>query len=97
MRVWSCRAIRKRANDVLHGPIASDLLAEHEDRAAQLERVQRGGGAASAERAVRLEALDAARAAILAHQVPGELSEELLTKLGQQLDFEENRMRNALG
>ena len=94
-------AIRKRANDVLYGPIASDLLAEHEDRAAHLERVQRGGGAASAERAarraVRLEALEAARVAILAHQAKGELSEELLTKLGQELDFEENRMRNALG
>jgi len=82
-------AIRRRANDVLYGPIASDLLAEHEDRAAHLERVQRGGGAASAERA--------ARGAILAQQAKGELSGELLSKLAQDLDFEENRMRNALG
>ena len=50
-----------------------------------------------ARRAVRLEALEAARAAILALQAPSELSEELLTKPGQELDFEENRMRNALG
>ncbi|UPY37634.1 Na+/H+ antiporter [Sediminicoccus sp. KRV36] len=94
-------AIRKRASDVLYGPIASDLLAEHADRAAHLERVTQGGGAAAAERAarraVRLEAIDAARAAILVLQAQGELTEELLTKLGQELDFEENRLRNALG
>jgi len=91
-------AIRNRASDVLHGPIASDLLGEHEDRAGHLERVRRGGGAAGAERAARRAVrLEAARAAILAHQAKGELAEELLTKLGQELDFEENRMRNALG
>ena len=94
-------AIKKRAADVLYGPIAADLLAEHEDRAAHLERVTRGGGGVAAERAarraVRLEALDAARAAILAHRAEGHLHEELLTKLGQELDFEENRLRTALG
>jgi NhaP-type Na+/H+ or K+/H+ antiporter len=94
-------AIEKRATDVLYGPIASDLLTEHRDRAGHLDRVRRGGGAAAAERAarraVRLEALDAARAAILAHQENGALSEELLAKLAQELDFEENRLRRALG
>ena len=94
-------AIEKRAVDVLYGPIASDLLAEHRDRAGHLERVRRGGGAAAAERAarraVRLEAINAARLAILAHQDNGALSEELLNKLGQELDYEENRLRRALG
>lgn len=94
-------AIRKRAADVLYGPIASDLLAEHQDRADHLQRVTQGGGAVAAERAarraVRLEALDAARTSILALQSEGKLTEELLTKLGQELDFEENRLRNALG
>jgi CPA1 family monovalent cation:H+ antiporter len=94
-------AIRKRSTDVLYGPIASDLLAEHKDRAEHLGRVRSGGGPAAAERAarraVRLEAIDAARTVILALQADGKLTEELLTKLGQELDFEENRMRNALG
>ena len=94
-------AIRKRASDVLYGPIAQDLLAEHEDRAGHLQRVTQGGAAVAAERAarraVRLEGLDAARAAILALQAADKLNEELLTKLTQELDFEENRLRNALG
>ena len=94
-------AIRKRATDVLYGPIASDLLAEHQDRAAHLNRVVKGGGPAAAERAarraVRLEAIEAARAEILALQRADKLSEELLTRLSQELDFEENRLRTALG
>lgn len=94
-------AIRKRASDVLYGPIAQDLLAEHEDRASHLRRVTKGGAAVAAERAarraVRLEGLAAARSAILTLQAEDRLAEELLTKLGQELDFEENRLRNALG
>ena len=94
-------AIERRAGDLLYGPIAQDLLHEHRDRAEHLERVTKGGGAAIAERAarraLRLEALDAARAAILALQRQGQLPEETLTKLSQELDFEENRLRRALG
>ncbi len=94
-------AIRKRASDVLYGPIAQDLLAEHVDRASHLKRVTQGGAAVAAERAarraVRLEGLEAARRAILALQAEDRLAEELLTKLSQELDFEENRLRNALG
>lgn len=94
-------AIQKRAGDVLYGPIARDLLAEHVDRAGHLERVTRGGAAAATERAarraVRLEGLEAARAVVLALQAEDRLAEELVTKLGQELDFEENRLRNALG
>jgi adenylosuccinate synthase len=94
-------ALERRADDLLYGPIAQDLLAEHRDRAGHLGRVARGGGAAAAERAarraLRLEALDAARAVLLARQAAGELPEETLTKLSQELDFEENRLRRALG
>jgi hypothetical protein len=46
---------------------------------------------------VRLEGLEAARTAILALRAENGLAEELLTKLSQELDFEENRLRNALG
>jgi CPA1 family monovalent cation:H+ antiporter len=94
-------AIRHRAGDVLYGPIAQDLLAEHVDRATHLKRVTQGGAAVAAERAarraVRLEGLEAARTAILALRAENGLAEELLTKLSQELDFEENRLRNALG
>jgi CPA1 family monovalent cation:H+ antiporter len=94
-------AIERRADDLLYGPIAQDLLHEHRDRAEHLARVAKGGGAAAAERAarraLRLEALDAARAAILALHGQGKLAEEALTRLSQELDFEENRLRRALG
>ncbi len=94
-------AIRHRAADVLYGPIAQDLLAEHVDRASHLKRVTEGGAAAAAERAarraVRLEGLEAARRAILTLRAEKGLAEELLSKLSQELDFEENRLRNALG
>ncbi|MCU0886415.1 MAG: Na+/H+ antiporter [Rubritepida sp.] len=94
-------AIERRAQDLLYGPIAQDLLHEHRDRAGHLGRVARGGGAAAAERAarraLRLEALDAARAVLLARQAGGALPEEIMTKLAQELDFEENRLRRALG
>jgi CPA1 family monovalent cation:H+ antiporter len=94
-------AIERRAGDLLYGPIAQDLLHEHRDRADHLARAAKGGGAAAAERAarraLRLEALDAARMAILALHGQGKLAEEALTKLSQELDFEENRLRRALG
>ncbi|HEV7457917.1 MAG TPA: Na+/H+ antiporter [Roseococcus sp.] len=95
------RAIERRADDLLYGPIAQDLLAEHRDRAAHLARVARGGGAASAERAarraLRLEGLEAARAVLREHHARGDAPEDMLTKLGEELDFEENRLRRALG
>ncbi len=94
-------AIEARATDVLYGPMAQDLLAEHRDRAAHLARVARGGGAAAAERAarraLRLEGLEAARAVLRQHHERGDTPEEMLTKLTQELDFEENRLRRALG
>ncbi|MDB5412418.1 MAG: uncharacterized protein JWR10_753 [Rubritepida sp.] len=94
-------AVQARATDVLYGPIAADLMAEFSDREAHLQRVTRGGGPAAAERAarraIRLEALDAARAALRSHQIEGELPEELLSRLGQEYDYEENRLRQALG
>lgn len=93
-------AIQARASDVLYGPIAADLLPEFRDRASHLERTARGGGAVAAERAarraLRLEALEASRAALRAHQLEKDLPEELLARLGQEYDYEENRLRQAL-
>jgi len=94
-------AIEKRSDDLLYGPMAQDLLAEHRDRAGHLSRVARGGGAAAAERAarraLRLEALEAARAVLREHHERGDTPEDMLVKLSQELDFEENRLRRALG
>ncbi|WP_424810829.1 Na+/H+ antiporter [Roseococcus sp. YIM B11640] len=94
-------AIQARADDVLYGPIARDLLGDFKDRAAHLERISKGGGAAAAERAarraLRLEALDAARAAIREYRHRQGLPEELLVRLGHEFDYEESRLRQALG
>ncbi|WP_421994968.1 Na+/H+ antiporter [Roseococcus sp.] len=94
-------AVQARAADVLYGPIAADLLPEFQDRANHLQRVTKGGGAAAAERAarraVRLEALAAAREALRACQQDKDLPEEMLARLRQEYDYEENRLRQAMG
>ncbi|MFL1464168.1 Na+/H+ antiporter [Roseococcus sp. DSY-14] len=94
-------AMERRAQDVLYGPMAQDMLAEFRDRAAHLGRVHQGGGAARAERAarraLRLESLDAARDVLLRRHAAGELPEEALAKLAQELDLEESRLKRALG
>lgn len=94
-------AIQARGADVLYGPIAQDLLAENRDRVAHLGRMVQGGGGAAAERAarrvLRLEGLEAARAVLRRHRARGDVPEETLTKLGEEMDFEENRLRRALG
>jgi CPA1 family monovalent cation:H+ antiporter len=94
-------AVEKRAADVLYGPIASDMLPEFRDRARHLHRVRQGGGAAAAERAarraVRLEALAAARHVLHRGHEAGEFDEEILNRITQELDLEEGRLRGALG
>lgn len=94
-------AMERRAADLLYGPMAQDMLAEFRDRAGHLHRVARGGGAARAERAarraLRLEALEAARRVVLVRHAAGELEEEVLVKLGQEFDLEESRLKRALG
>jgi CPA1 family monovalent cation:H+ antiporter len=94
-------SIEARAGDPLYGPMAQDLLAEVRDRAAHLTRVARGGGPAAAERAarrtLRLEALEAARAVLRHHHARGDVPEDMLARLAQELDFEEQRLRRALG
>jgi Na+/H+ antiporter len=94
-------AIEARSADVLYGPIAADLLPEYRDRATHLGRTAQGGGGVAAERAarraLRLEALNASRTALREHQEKHELPEEMLVRLGQEYDYEENRLRQALG
>ncbi|MDN3563838.1 Na+/H+ antiporter [Paeniroseomonas aquatica] len=99
--IASLAEIERRAEDPLEGAIAADLLHEFRDRAGHLHRTARNEGAATAERAsrrrIRLAALDAARAALIAHYRAGSLQEDGLVKLEQELDLEEIRVRQVLG
>ncbi len=94
-------ALRERAQDVMDGAIAADLLAEYQDRAGHLHRAHRGGGAALAERAarrrIRLDLLQVARGALADHHRASTMHDEALVKLNQELDLEELRIERALG
>jgi CPA1 family monovalent cation:H+ antiporter len=94
-------SVERRAGDVLYGAIAHDMLPEFRDRARHLKRVSEGGAAAASERAgrrdIRLEALAAARRVLLSAHAAGEMDEEVLREVMQELDLEENRLRSALG
>jgi len=94
-------SVERRARDEIDGAMAADLLPEYRDRTRHLALVRRGGGAAAAERAarltVRLEALGAARQAVLDHRAAGDLPDEALQRLMGELDHDEQRIRSALG
>jgi CPA1 family monovalent cation:H+ antiporter len=93
--------IEARLEDPLEGAIAADLLPEFRDRASHLHRTATNQGAAAAERAarrgIRLAALAAARRQLTTHYQAGLLQEAGLVKLQQELDLEENRIRQVLG
>ncbi len=93
--------IESRLEDPLEGAIAADLLPEFRDRAGHLRRtaVNQGAGAAerAARRGIRLAALAAARRQLTAHYQAGLLQEAGLVQLQQELDLEENRIRQVLG
>ncbi len=94
-------SVEARAQDVIDGPIAADLLGEYRDRAGYLHRTVTSPGAARAERQarlrIRLDALEAARARMLSHHRDEDLADETLMKLAQELDLEELRLRQILG
>jgi CPA1 family monovalent cation:H+ antiporter len=95
----SLREMERRAEDVLAGVIAQDLLAEYRDRVRLLDGINHG--AIAAERASRLEhrlhALRAGRARLLRHRDEDGLEEELMSRLVEELDLEELRLRRLLG
>lgn len=91
--------MERRLEDPLWGAIARDLLPDYRDRLRLLDGI--GAGAVAAERRARLElrlhALRAARAGLLAqHEGPG-IEELLLARLTEELDLEELRLRRLLG
>jgi CPA1 family monovalent cation:H+ antiporter len=95
----SLREMERRAEDVLSGAIAQDLLPEYRDRVRLLDGINQGPIAA--ERAARLEhrlhALRAGRARLLRHRDEDGLEEELMSRLVEELDLEELRLRRLLG
>jgi Na+/H+ antiporter len=95
----SLREIERRAEDVLAGAMAQDLLPEYRDRVRLLDGVNQG--AIAAERASRLEhrlhALRAGRARLHRHRTEDGLDEHLMARLTDELDLEELRLRRLLG
>ncbi|WP_198373181.1 Na+/H+ antiporter [Roseomonas rosulenta] len=95
----SLAEMERRAEDLLAGSIAQDLLPEYRDRVRLLDGINQGPIAA--ERASRLEhrlhALRAGRARLIRHRDEDGVEEELLSRLVEELDLEELRLRRLLG
>jgi CPA1 family monovalent cation:H+ antiporter len=92
--------IEQRATDEIIGPIARELVAEFRERAGFARRSHERGAAARAERAARLslriEALGAARSRLLALHRSGDIHDDVLQALEQELDLDELRLREQL-
>lgn len=90
--------LRGRASDPLDGAMAQDLLPEFEARAAA---VRGSGGAAAAAATARLslylETKRMQHRALLKLHREGRIEDETLRHLQEELDFDELRMRRALG
>jgi len=91
--------VARRAEDLLEGPIARDLLAEYQDKARIFSGLAGGAGPAEmrARLTIRLAALKAGRARLLAAHREGGLPDELLAALENEQDLEELRIRRLLG
>jgi monovalent cation/hydrogen antiporter len=94
-------SVEGRLQDELIGAIANDIVQEFRDRAGWADRIHQGGAAALAERAgrlsLRLEAIEAARRRLLELHRIGEIHDEVLDTLEQELDLDELRLRGQLG
>lgn len=90
------RVMEERAQDPLFGALAHDLLAEYQDRARQVTPAATKG-AVAAERAgrleLRLDALAAARGALVQLYQDGSVHEHTLRELERELDLDEVRLR----
>jgi CPA1 family monovalent cation:H+ antiporter len=91
--------IARRAEDILEGAVARDLVDEYRDKARVFRGVADGGGQAELEARmrIRLAALRAGRAALLDHHRDAGLSDELLAGIELELDLEELRILRLLG
>lgn len=91
--------IARRADDILEGAVARDLLAEYQDKARVYHGVAEGGGQAELEARmrIRLAALRQGRTALLAEHHKGGIDDELLQALEVEHDLEELRILRLLG
>jgi len=94
-------SIEAALTDPLYGGIAGDILGDYRDRAGYLGRSAANAALADIERTarrhLRLDALAAARAALITHHHAGKLRQEQLARLERELDLEAIRVRQVLG
>jgi len=95
------RTIEERTTDPLDGAIAADMVREYRDRAGWLVRVHENDAAIRAERAARLvlrrQALAASRTELLRLHRSGEIEDDALRALEQELDLEEIKLQPRVG
>ncbi|NKE45861.1 Na+/H+ antiporter [Roseomonas frigidaquae] len=91
--------VEHRAEDILEGAVARDLLAEFRERSRIYHGVADGGGHAELEARmrIRLAALRAGRTALLDHHRAGALNDVMLASLEHEMDLEELRILRLLG
>lgn len=91
--------IERRADDILEGAVARDLLSEYRDKARVFHGVADGGTQAelTARMRIRLAALRAGRVALLDHHRGGGLNDEMLSAIEEEMDLEELRIMRLLG
>jgi Na+/H+ antiporter len=91
--------VERRAEDILEGAVARDLLDEYREKARVFHGVADGGGQAELEARmrIRLAALREGRRALLDHHRDDGLSDETLAALEGEIDLEEIRILRLLG
>ncbi len=91
--------VEERAEDILEGAVARDLLAEFRERARIYRGVADGGGHAELEARmrIRLAALRAGRRALLDQHREGAVNDMMLARLAHEMDLEELRILRLLG
>jgi CPA1 family monovalent cation:H+ antiporter len=94
-------SIEAALTDPLYGGIAADIVGDFRERAGYLGRSAANAALADIERTarrhLRLDALAAARKALIAHHHAGRLRQDQLAKLERELDLETIRVRQVLG
>ena len=91
--------VERRAEDVLEGAVARDLVEEYREKARVFHAIAEGGSQAELEARlrIRLAALRAGRRALLERDRADGLPDELLAELEAETDLEELRILRLLG
>ncbi len=91
--------VERRAEDVLEGAVARDLVNEYREKARVFRGGTEGGSRAYLESRlrIRLAALRAGRAALLDQRRGGGMSDEMLSAIEDEFDLEELQILRVLG